>query len=166
MKTPIMKMFCAVTALILVTPFTTYAYKTTGQSVTKINDSYALFTIDYTFGFLNRETYLPIVASRGKTAATNDLEYEILGTDNQILKGGVVTALILSGTTIEKNQYYLPKGKNGSFKLVVLLRLDETLSQRPALQITDIPLVLEKDSKKTLTTFPTESFATYRTNPL
>ena len=167
MKTPIMKILCAVAALILATRLTSYAYETTGQSVTKINDNYALFTIDYTFGFLNREAYVPIAASRGKSANKSDLEYEILGKDGHtVTNAGIVTALVLSRTKIKNDKYYLGQGDTGTFTLVGLMRLDGASGNNPALKITDIPLILVKNKRTTLTTFPAASFVNYRTEPL
>ncbi len=135
-------------AIALVLPQDTSAYETTEQAAVRINDNTVLYTITYKFGFLNRETFMPIGAVRGlENASSSDyVGYDILNKD-QIYKGGEVNALVLSTAKIKENQYYLPEGKAGYFTLVALVTVPNdglVYEENLNLKINHLPFTMVK----------------------
>lgn len=166
MKAIILKIIGTVAVTALVIPASTQAYSTTGQLVKRINDDHALFIVAYDFGFLNRATYLPIVASRGTTTAAHDVEFTIQEKSGSVINEGTVTALVLSNATIKDGRYYLAAGEAAEFALVGIMRLDNSVKKNPALAINDIPLIIVKDGKSASMQFPPGTFANYKTKHL
>lgn len=142
-------------AMVLVLPQGASAYETTNQTALRISDNTTLYTITYKFGFLNRETHMPIGVVRGleNSSSSSYVGYDILNQD-QVYKEGKVNALVLSSTKIKDNQYYLPEGKAGYFTLVALVTVpNESLVKEEdlSLKINHLPFTMVKteSGKKT-----------------
>ena len=125
------------------------AYVTTKQSARVLNDTTALFTITYRFGFSNRELYIPVSAVRvASSTARDSVGYSIIDTHKDILATGSTTALVLSTATIKDGMYHLPKGKATDFTLVTLLTIPAGMTpEKYALQATSLPFDMIADSK-------------------
>ena len=154
-------------AMALVLPQDTNAYETTEQTALRINDNTVLYTITYKFGFLNRETYMPIGVVRGleNSSSSSYVGYDILNQD-QVYKEGKVNALVLSSTKIKDNQYYLPEGKAGYFTLVALVTVpNESLVKEEdlSLKINHLPFTMVKteSGKKTKVYLSSEELEDY-----
>ncbi|MBP9836456.1 MAG: hypothetical protein ABL927_07950 [Bdellovibrionales bacterium] len=135
----------------LVLPQNSSAYETIKQTATLLNDHTILYTITYRFGFLNRQTYLPIGAVRGleNGSIMPYVGYDIL-TDGQVTASGKVGALVLSKAEIKNNQYFLPEGKAADLTLVAILELPKDGSLDPkntVLKMNHLPFVMVKDKE-------------------
>ncbi|MEZ4103866.1 MAG: hypothetical protein R3B60_01115 [Candidatus Paceibacterota bacterium] len=135
----------------LLLPQAGFAYGVVDQTAQTISQNTVLYTITYKFGFLNRETYLPIAAVRSTLEQDSGLygvSYDIL--DNGEYFGlGNTTSLVLSKAEIKDNLYYLPEGKSGEFTLVTLLYLPDGVNVTDlTMKINQQPLILVKDGEK------------------
>ena len=121
-----------------VSPTLSHAYQTTSQTAVPYGNDKVLFTVSYKFGFLNRDLYMPISAVRGldTTDTSGNLGYGIVAGGVIDAKIGRTTGLVLSSAEIKDGQYYLPRGKNGSFTLVVVM------DSKPALNTKDLSLLM------------------------
>jgi hypothetical protein len=160
---------CALFAF-LVVPSISEAYKTTGQTATDLGNGNALFTITYTFGFLNREVYMPILANRNKefTDAGQNAGYAILfdgkneakasssqvssadakATFNYTVLPGKSKAIVVSDAQIKDNRYYVPEGKTATFTLVALVDLSKSAGKNDiSLLMTSLPFTMIDDGK-------------------
>ncbi len=142
-------------AAMLVLPQSSSAYEATEQTAVRINENTVLYTITYKFGFLNRETYMPIGVERGleNGSSSSCVGYDILN-QGQIYKDGKVNALVLSNIKIKDNQYYLPEGKAGYFTLVALVTVPNdgmVAKENLNLKINHLPFTMVKteSNKKT-----------------
>lgn len=167
-------------------PTPTQAYQTTNQTATDLGHGNVLFTVTYTFGFLNRDVYMPILATRnkdiddkgtnagysillnGKTEAkatsstitnadaTFKLNYNILP--------GKAKAIVLSDAKIKDGSYYVPKGLSGEFTLIALVDMSNAASKENlSLQMTALPFSLIDNKKVTEATVPATELSAYKT---
>lgn len=148
-----MKTFFAgcLTAAVFVTlsiPQPSLAYKTTSQSARSYGETTALFTITYRFGFLNRELYMPVQASRGLTTARDAVGYELMaGATTSAL--GSVNAMVLSTAEIKDGMYYLPEGKAADFTFVGVLTLPAGANVADyKAQLTALPFVMVDNGQR------------------
>ncbi len=125
------------------------AYMTTKQSARVLNDTTALFTITYRFGFLNRELYIPVSANRiASTTARDSVGYTFVDRHQNTLMTGSTTALVLSTAAIKDGMYYLPQGKSADFTLVALLTVPKGMTpEKYALQVTSLPFDMIVEGK-------------------
>jgi hypothetical protein len=152
-------------------PTCTQAYLTTAQSSTDLGNGSALFTVTYKFGFLNREVYMPILASRSKDFTDTGMEagYSILfdgeteakatstmisSTNAQMqlnysVLPGKAKAIVLSDAQIKDGRYFLPKGKSGTFTLVAVVDISKAANtQDMSLLMTSLPFTMIADGKR------------------
>lgn len=137
---------------ILFLPQSSSAYGVIDETAQIVNKNTVLYTITYKFGFLNRETYLPIATVRATLddkRSSYAVGYEILN-DGEYYGLGNTVSLVLSEAKIKNNLYYIPEGKSGEFKLVTLLYLPEGVNASDfVMKINRLPLILDDDGDKT-----------------
>lgn len=140
-------LFFGLFIILLSLPQSSSAYEVTERSVVPISDNAVLLAVTYKFGFLNRETYMPIGAERGLNSTSSAyVGYDILN-QGKVYKDGLVNGLVLSGTKIKDNQYYLLEGKAGYFIMVALVTLPEgsMISKEDlSLRINHLPFTMVK----------------------
>jgi len=142
MKTNKMKLALLTLCVLVLMPQSASAYKVTDTDAVKLNDDTILFSITYSFGFLNRDMMTPIQATFGDALLGSRVSYE-MSSANTPFVAPYAPAIVLSNdenVTIKDGQYYLPRGKNAEFTLIGLLRLKDT-DPKNALQmaITNLP---------------------------
>lgn len=106
-------------------PQNSQAFEVVDSSVERLNDTTALFTISYEFGFLNRDLRMPAATVRGETAHSDRVSYQFVTSEGAVLNG-FGPAIVLSNdedVTFADDMYYVPRGKNGTFTLTGLLQL-------------------------------------------
>lgn len=157
----------ALTAFLFFNPGTSEAYLSTAQSAVRLTPEYSLFTVTYRFGFLNRDTYLPVLAVRGLENGDSKpvVGYEIVTNEGLRVQHGTTTAIVLGNTQIKGNQYFLPAKKNGDFTLLVLYKHDANRSNIAA-QVTSLPFVFETNGAKTGTFLHESELKDYKTPAL
>lgn len=113
-------------------PNSSEAYEVTDRHITRVSDTTTMYTISFKFGFLNADLWMPLAASRTSSAAMN---------------GNMTSSVILSTNPIEENKYYVEKGKNGNFTLLVLEehKVGESIN---AVTINKLPITIQKEGKK------------------
>lgn len=132
-----------------------HAYDTTSQKEVRLTDEYVLFTISYDFGFLNRATLIPYIAS-GATSTKPIVTYAIedaAGKQVNVASGGFVTQVVQN--TSKDGFYYLPYGKKNEYTLNVIAQIPKG-SAGHRLVVTGLPYILE-DVDGTLTRGDAES---------
>jgi hypothetical protein len=138
-------------AILLITPLTTNAYETINQTAVQLNDDYALFTVSYRFGFLNRELYMPIRAMLDTDSANNAkaAEFQITLNGEAIVAPEMVSIVLGTSEHLEvrEKEYYLPQGRAGVFTLLAIVRLPEsvTTGDTMAMKMTHLPFTMVKD---------------------
>lgn len=100
------------------------AYRSTDQSVVRLNDDTVLFRIDFDFGFLNADAWLPYMTARDGSSSARALHFRLLDEAGMEVSGGVAYGVVLGDTDIIRDgRYYIPRGERESFSLVVAVRL-------------------------------------------
>jgi len=152
MNTQKLKLAAGIFLFTLLLPNASDAYFTTAQSATQINQNTILYTVTYQFGFLNRELYMPIVATRDLATTSKDFRigYSILNGDTPTNLGTAQTIALSSDedVQIKDGRYYLPDRKSAEFTLVTLLTVSpELLAANPdlSLLVTNLPFLMIKD---------------------
>lgn len=104
------------------------AYKVTDRQITRLSDTVTMYTLTYEFGFLNANTWMPIVASSGNEA-------------NQ------TSSIILSQAPIEGNKYHVPMKKNDTFTLLVLEQ-HTVGGSKNSIEVNQLPITIQKQGKQ------------------
>ncbi len=153
----------------LILPDLTHAYEATKQSVVRLDDNTVLFMVEYEFGFLNAETWLPIGALRSDTARQSSLvSYVYEDAAGVNYDAGQSYAIVLSDAAVVDNKYYyIPQGKRETFTLVTVLRsapADAALAGT-SLQVTSLPFFTQRSNRtqKVVQLVDAEILAGYRT---
>jgi hypothetical protein len=107
---------------IITIPNTARAFDVTDTSAIRLTPNHVLLTVTYEFGFLNRELLMPIMADRTSERRGETVGYTLTGSNGEVITAGDTAAIVLSTTELRDDQYYLPKGRNGDFTLVALVR--------------------------------------------
>jgi hypothetical protein len=144
-----------VLGLILV-PSAADAYESTKQSAVALDATTVLHTIEYEFGFLNADVWLPVRAVRtgAPTTETDLVSYRLETKAGEPYLGGQSYAVALSEAEVVDNKYYfVPKGKRAKFTFVNIAR---TASASDLADISSrviaLPYTLLKDGAEVKTT--------------
>lgn len=133
-----------------VLPQGTQAYFTTAQSALKINDTHALFIIEYAFGLKKDDLRMPGVTERGLTWGSKEekVGYTLRGKDGVITTEGKATAAIISKAPAADGLYTLEKGKAQKMWLAVLFETDKDAKVRDyVLQVDSLPFYVDTGNK-------------------
>ena len=123
-------LFAAV--LFISIPTQSEAYEVTDRKITRFNDTTTMYTISFKFGFLNADLWMPLAASRTSSKAMN---------------GNMTTSVILGTNPIEDNKYYVPKGENAEFTLLVLEE-HKVGESKNSVTVNKLPITIQKEGKK------------------
>ena len=136
--------------LLLIAPSTSLGYFSTDRTATAVTNQTALYSIDFTFGFSEKDVYIPVMTQRTEI---NDITNPLLGytfttSDEGDTQAGTATGLVLSNMPIVDNMYKVSAGHRGYFTLIVALTLDESDPKaKYGLQVTNLPFIIEKKTK-------------------
>lgn len=172
MKTPIMKIVCALAVVLVSIPLSTEAYLTTDQSVKRVSPNTVLYTISYYFGLTDRELYMPIMAARNGEfgGSTTTVGYTLMRGTTPVTSAGTTTALVVAtAPEIKNNQYYLSKGRAAEFTLMVLAHLPETANETlndVSLQVTSLPFTMIEGTNRIEAKLNPSELQYYRTKTL
>ncbi len=125
---------------------TAEAYFTTAQKAVKINETHALFIVEYTFGLKNEDLFMPGVASHKLLTQTKSdkVGFEIIADGRDEVDGKEITSAILSKAPSQNGQYKVVKGTSQKFWLVALLETEkDTLETDYALKVTHLPFFVD-----------------------
>lgn len=187
MKSNILFSFLLLATLII--PGVSQAYSVTNSTATDLGNGYALFTVTYKFGFLNREMYMPIEANRNTkfTDKGSDVTYSILFNGQTEAKAtsskmnnsdlslslnysvlpGKAKAIVLSEAEIKNDQYYLSKGKSATFTLMALVDMKNSqMKQDVSLQMTSLPFTMVDGKKQNEARLKSPELELYKTQEI
>jgi hypothetical protein len=126
---------------IITIPNTARAFDVTDTSAIRLTPNHVLLTVTYEFGFLNRELLMPVMADRTSERRGTTVGYTLTGSNGEVITAGDTAAIVLSTTELRDDQYYLPRGRNGDFTLVALVRT-AGISEDFKLSLTRLPFTL------------------------
>ncbi len=126
---------------IITIPNTARAFDVTDTSAIRLTPNHVLLTVTYEFGFLNRELLMPIMADRTSERRGETVGYTLTGSNGEVITAGDTAAIVLSTTELRDDQYYLPRGRNGDFTLVALVRTTDIVDEFK-LSFTRLPFTL------------------------
>lgn len=139
---------------------TSLAYFTTGQTAIKLNDTTALYTIDYEFGLNKQDLYMPIVAQRGLPwkSVEHTLGYTIQRNGTTTVDG-TATGIVVANLPVVNGMYKIAKG--AAEKMTLLVILTTKPNAEPAdlrLQVDQLPFYADygKSTLATLQLNPSE----------
>lgn len=136
-----------------------HAYFTTGQTQTRLDDNSVLFTIEYAFGYTDKDTYMPVTAVRNLPWKSNEkkIGYKLVDHTGSTTAIGSAKGIVLSNLPIVDLMYKLERGKAHKMTLVVVLVVpQDTARNRYKLQVDKLPFYVGTDVSK---------LATYQLNP-
>lgn len=148
MNTKKMKLWAISLFIFTILPSTSAAYFTTSQKAIQINESTALYSITYKFGFSDREVYMPIIALRGNSVPEDGLYagYILVNEDGEEITEGKMSGIIITSNEdvqIKNNQYFIPAGKSATFTLVTLLTAPEkTIDEKVSILMSQLPFTM------------------------
>lgn len=134
-------LLCALVVLVLL-PSSLSAYTVTDTRAYRVNNTTALFYIQYAFGHENHDFYLPVLATRDQKfgSKTKSVGYEIMQDDDFDTSDGTTQAIVLANLPIENGMYKIPKGYNAPLTLAVIFTTTtETPDAEYAVAVTDLP---------------------------
>lgn len=117
MRTPVF-LFMILLAVFVDTS-TAFAYFTTKQEAFTVNQKYAVFLIDFSFGHADHSITIPLLASTTETRATTSLSYQVLNSTESVAQGAV-TGIVIGDVPLAHGVYMVPKGKAGHFTLLAV----------------------------------------------
>ncbi len=99
-----------------------------------------MYTITYDAGFLNADLWMPLAA--GRIGKEGSVAYTSAATNSY--------AVVLSTAEITKDKlYYVPKGKRGTFTLLVLEeQIGPTTREVKHVRVTKLPHFIQKTGEK------------------
>ncbi|HEY0964401.1 MAG TPA: hypothetical protein VGE31_01255, partial [Candidatus Paceibacterota bacterium] len=86
----------------LIIPQASQAYEVIDRDVTRLSDTLTMYTLEYKFGFLNADMWMPMMASK------------------TVKEGNTTSSVVLSTAEIEDKKYFVPMGENATFTLLVI----------------------------------------------
>lgn len=145
-------------------PLTTQAYFTTGQRVIKLNDSSALFLIDFVFGHEKHEVHIPLAAHNGTGTSPYSLSYSVLDKSGEIAEG-TAAGIVLSEAPLQTSgMYIVPKNMAKKFTLAVFYKnVAAEQKQRYHLQVNHLPFMFDGSQQLQLNPSELESYRTEST---
>lgn len=139
------------------------AYEVTDTSATRLTPEYSLFTITYRFGFLNRESLIPMDAVRGGSRGDTSVGFALTGA-NGTTTAHLAQAVVLSKAELRGREYYIPRGKNADFTLVAIVKTQDVSALGAA--VTRLPFTLIDDRVSLRAGVTGKDLATYKTELL
>ena len=141
---------------LLAIPNISFAYFTTGQTATKINENTLLYTVSYKFNFGKNGGRMPIGAVRGLEFGTSSpyVGYDLLQDSETPVTVEESYSVVLSNAKVVDNEYYVPPGQTASFILVALVHLppnfvpESTRDYDLSLQVTSLPFTILSEEKE------------------
>ncbi|MDA8596993.1 hypothetical protein N9L26_01510 [Candidatus Pacebacteria bacterium] len=129
------------------TPGSIAAFDVTGTSAYQLNENTYLYTIEFEYGYLNAEAWLPIFPSRSEQVTTAPaLSYNLYSAGEQAV--GEAQGIVLSDTKIKNNRYHIAKNKRETFTLVVVYESESEI--KPELHVTEFSHVIQKDGETSI----------------
>jgi hypothetical protein len=113
----ILSLIIASSLLLLGAP-SSFAYVTTGQQALSVNQTLGIYTIDFRLGHEKHEIYVPIRLLKGDAKETDHVSYEIYNDDNEVAQG-MSYGIVLGNVPVKDGMYVVPKGKAGSFTILM-----------------------------------------------
>lgn len=144
------------------------AFESTGNNIAyQVTDDTYLFTIEYEFGYLNAEAYLPISAQydAGETMTEIPALFYILeGTNGERITNGQFASVVLSDAEVRGDYYYIKEGERETFTLLVLYRVgaDTPTAEPQALSVTALGNVVDTDEKQSFIPATDEQLSGYQ----
>lgn len=119
----------ALFSLITFSPFVSEAYEVTDRHMIRLSDTVTMYTLEFKFGFLNADMWMPMMASR------------------TIKEGNKTSSVVLSTAPIEDNKYFVPMKRNSSFTLLVLEE-HEVGKSKGSITVEKLPITIKKKGEK------------------
>ncbi len=110
-------------------PIQSQAYGVTGKQVTELTPNLTMYTLDFEFGFINADMWMPIAASKTTHG------------DN------VTSSLVLSSAPIQKEKYFVPMKSSANFTFLVLEE-HEIGKSKGVVSIDNLPITIQKKGDK------------------
>jgi hypothetical protein len=120
-------LFLACTLVLL--PTQSQAYGVTDRQVTELTPTLTMYTLDFQFGFLNADMWLPI--SSKKT----------------IKEGNKTSFIVLSTAPLQKEKYFVPMKSKATFTLLVLEE-HEVGGSKGSVTVDKLPITIQKKGEK------------------
>ncbi len=143
------------------------AYVSGAKSAEKLNDTYRLYSVDFSWSFAENDLLIPVLATRGLPSTTDkaSLGFNLLSENGLRVKTGTSTAFVVANLPIEKGYYRLKAGEVGKFKLLTLHE-SASSTQPLKLQVSALPFKFNKNNKETKTYLHTSELKGYVTTAI
>ena len=140
------KIFLVAIIALFITPQAVDAYTSTSQKAYRVNDTTALYYIDFVFGHNDHPIEIPVLAKRNQKhgEGTKTLGYSLLKNGLKAKNIGTTRAVVISnGTKISNARYQVPQGEAKKFTLAVILNTKTDLDKADySILVTDLPFML------------------------
>lgn len=118
-------------ALVVLTPTSASAYRFVNQSAVQVTDTMFLFTLDFQFGFLNRDAKLPLRAQLVTEAGDPEsyFQYRLVDENGDLVPVLASSAAVLGEPPVENGRYDIPENTPDTYKLVSVVQIAESAAQ-------------------------------------
>lgn len=128
----------ALAFLLILFPSQSQAYGVTGRQVTQLTPTLTMYTLDFQFGFLNADMWMPLASSK------------------TLNEGNKTSSLVLSSAPIQGEKYFVPMKSKATFTLLVLEE-HEVGKSKGSVTVEKLPItILKKGEEKQTKVFTKE----------
>ncbi len=120
------------------------AYGVLNEKVVRLDQSRVLYVMTFEFGFLNAETYMPMSTFRTDRSgnASTSIQYSLVGDDGTVFEESIARAVVVSSTTVRRDEFFSPYGKKATYTLLTLVDMPRTTGESVRVKIESIPLTI------------------------
>lgn len=146
---------CLIIGLCILSTQGAAAYFTTDQNAFTVDNTTAVFTIDFSFGHASHDITIPVSAQPMSLVEnkTSTLGYTITATDGKPAQGRMM-GIVLSDAQVSNGFYKIKKGESAAFTLLVLFVPDTKEARTYAASVSQLPFTF--DGKQNLYLHPSE----------
>ena len=134
---------------LMVAPYAADAYTSTFQSAIQMNDTQAMYTVEFGFSTHSNDFYIPIQAVQGVPYRSEQdvLGYDVVADRAAPAEDVTTNSIVLSSAEVVDDQFYrIPAGESALFTLVTFVTVPTGLPDAEYLvQITSLPHYVGED---------------------
>ena len=158
MKTRYISPLAMLVLSVLCIPQMSHAYFTTNQSAVRINEHTALYAIEYAFGLIKQDIYMPVVSTRtaNETPVPKTAGYSIVEDDAGVIHNGTTYGMVVSSAPIVDSMYKIEKGKAQKMTLYIIYTTSSTTPEMDyKLQMDSLPFYVDVEGTGDITKLQT-----------
>lgn len=118
-------------AFVLLAPASALAHRFVDQSAVQVTDTMFLFTLDFQFGFLNRDAKLPLRARMVTEAGDPEqhFQYRLVDENGDPVPVLASSAAVIGKPPVKNGTYDIPENTPDTYKLVSVVQISDAAAK-------------------------------------